>query len=409
MRSRLRDSAGWLAGAAAGAAALGVLTLATADWRDYGHEARPAVDALVHGHIARLLHLAPAYGGSLILRAPFVLAAHWFGGGEGWMYRASVLPAILGLGLAGRLRQAGVGWVPRAVVLGLVVLNPMAIQAVQWGHPEELLGAALCVGAVLCALGERPVWAGLLLGLAVANKEWAVLATGPVLIALPRQRIRALACASVVAGVLVIPFMAAGSPDLGHGLSVAMNSGTMFTRWQLWWFFGAAGHVHPHMAPVPVIGYRSQPAWVGSLAHPLIVVIWLPLSLLHWRTVGRRSDRAPLDALLLLALLLLLRCVLDPWDISYYSLPFLIALLSWESLARQHAPVAALAATITAWLLYVEILRLAPGLSTDQQSLIFLVASMAAGAAMALRLWSNPRTGPHPLALAASPPSEVPA
>ena len=46
----------------------------------------------------------------------------------------------------------------------------------------------------------------------------------------------------------------------------------------------------------------------------------LPLSLLAWR---RRSD-----PLLLLALLFVLRCVLDPWNTAYYALPAIIALVA---------------------------------------------------------------------------------
>jgi len=48
----------------------------------------------------------------------------------------------------------------------------------------------LCTAAVLCALNDRPTWAAVLLGLAIPNKEWAVLAVGPVLVALPRARVR---------------------------------------------------------------------------------------------------------------------------------------------------------------------------------------------------------------------------
>src|SRR5207302_1180013 len=153
-------------------------------------EARPAVDALVSGHIAEFLHRAPVYGGSLLLRAPFVLVAHAFGAGEDGMYRASVIPSLLacgalGLWLASRLGHAKAHWLAPLAVVGVCVLNPIAMQAVHFGHPEELLGAVLCVAAVLSALRDRPIWAGILLGLAIPNKEWALVAVGPVLVALP--------------------------------------------------------------------------------------------------------------------------------------------------------------------------------------------------------------------------------
>jgi uncharacterized membrane protein len=72
--------------------------------------------------------------------------------------------------------------------VALVAGNPLMLQALSIGHPEELLGAALCVGAVLAALHKRPWLAAVLLGLAVGNKAWAVLAIGPVLLALDQRR-----------------------------------------------------------------------------------------------------------------------------------------------------------------------------------------------------------------------------
>ena len=48
---------------------------------------------------------------------------------------------------------------------------------------------------------------------------------------------------------------------------------------------------------------------------------------------------------MLLMLVLLLRCMLDPWDISYYALPILIALIAWESISYVRPPVLARLAT----------------------------------------------------------------
>ena len=62
----------------------------------------------------------------------------------------------------------------------------------------------------------------------------------------------------------------------------------------------------------------------------------LPLGALYaWR---RRDEGARADALGLLALLLLLRCLLDPWNIDYYHAPFVLALLCWEAVARDGWP-----------------------------------------------------------------------
>ena len=387
---RLRQDWVWAAVTAAGLVVFSYRTLPGRFnlFGDYLWESRPALDALSSGHIAAFLRLSPAYGGSLVLRAPFVLAARALGAGDQGLYRASVIPVLLAAGtiawwLARRMGSAGRSrWLAPLVVVCLCVLNPMGEQAVLLGHAEELLGAVLCLAAVLCAVHDRPVWAGVLLGLAIANKEWSLLAVGPVLVALPRKRRLALIWAVAVAGTIVTPFVIGGAVDLHQGLGglPGAETGTIFNPWQIWWFFGS---------PLPGSPWvRLPPAWLGGLTHPLIVGISIPLTLLYvLRRRGRRSPTS--DGLLLLALLLLLRCVLDPWDISYYSVPFLFALLAWEVLRLGRFPVLALTAAFSAWVLYVKSadpsLPLAP---PDRQALSFLLVSLPAAAAMACALYA---------------------
>ena len=43
------------------------------------------------------------------------------------------------------------------------------MRALEIGHPEELVGGALCVGALLAAARDRATLAAVLLGLALAN------------------------------------------------------------------------------------------------------------------------------------------------------------------------------------------------------------------------------------------------
>src|SRR5205085_698473 len=62
-----------------------------------------------------------------------------------------------------------------------------------------------------------------------------------------------------------------------------------------------------------------------------------------WRC---RRDAEPDDALLLFALVMLLRCLLDPITNSYYHLPFLISLAAWEGLRRRGAPVLTVSAAL---------------------------------------------------------------
>src|SRR5436309_630175 len=72
----------------------------------------------------------------------------------------------------------------QVAVAALIVAGPLTFSALKWGHPEELLAAALCVGGAIAAVRGRVLVGGLLLGLALATKEWAWLALLPVAIAM---------------------------------------------------------------------------------------------------------------------------------------------------------------------------------------------------------------------------------
>ena len=342
MRRLARENALAVFAAAAAALAMGWLGLYGFAWNDYEIEARPAVEALIHGHVVEFLQLAPAYGGSLVERAPFALIPGLWGGGELAVYRLLALPcllaaAALGVWLVADLRARRGPLLTRALALGLCVANPLTLSALELGHPEELLGGVLCVAAVLLALHERPVWAGLLLGLAIANKPWAVLAIGPVLLALPSRRLLCAILAGAVAAAVLAPLTLVGSSGfLAATRATAATSSAIFQPWQAWWFLGHHGPAVHGLFGAVKQGYRTAPAWIGSLSHPLIVVLSLPLVALFWwqrresattaapgtpgRPTGSVAGRSA-DALGLLALLLLMRCFLDTWDVSYCTLP----------------------------------------------------------------------------------------
>src|SRR4051812_31853710 len=210
MASRLRAHLPALAGALLGAAALAWLSLYGFAWTDYDDEASAAFKALADGHLLRFLQLSPSYGGSMVIRAPFAALPALWGGGELAVYRAEAVPGIaaavaLALWLAPRMRADGLSMLARVTAVALCVCSPIAIKALEIGHPEELLGAVLCVAAVLAARRGRMTWAGVLLGLALANKAGAVVAVGPRLLALPARQGRAPAGAGGTGAVVVPP------------------------------------------------------------------------------------------------------------------------------------------------------------------------------------------------------------
>ncbi len=357
---------------------------------DFGVEAAAAYRALVHGHPLAFLRLAPAYGGSLELRSPFALLSAALGGGEQTTYRLVATPcllaaAVLGAWLAAHVRARGSGGVAALLVLGVATLNPLTYRALMIGHPEELLGGVLCAAAVLCAARGRAGWAGLLLGLAVANKQWALLAVGPVLLALPERRGLAMIIAGTTATAFLLPLaLGTGGVQAAAGRLSVNDGGPLFHPQQLWWFAGRPRTWTTAMSSQIPHGFRFPPDWLQGRAHAIVVLSSLPLSALAVRRGGRGGR-----PLLVLALVMMLRCALDPWDVVYYPLPFIVALLAWEASVGSGLPILSLTATAIAWLLF-EVLPAHVGV--DAQAIAFAATVLPAAAAMAGSLFGPARS-----------------
>jgi hypothetical protein len=303
-------------------------------WSDFDAEAWPAYRLLMAGDVHGFLQHLPGYSGFVLLvGGPIAALAH---GSETTIFRLTAIPglvamAFLAVTLARQARKP-------ALVLALVAGAPLALRALQAGHPEELLATAAAVGAVLLARENRPTAAALLLVGAVAAKQWAVLAIGPAILAAPKHQLRL----ALIAGAGTVAVI--GVQMLYHPLSGATltSTGDQFHPHQIWWPLGidapaaftAGGH-----------GVRTSPEWLRPITHPLIVALALPLTALAWRRTK--------DALALLALLFLLRCLLDPWNLVYYHLPLAVALVAWEVRSGREWPVLALAVNVAAWISFV--------------------------------------------------------
>jgi hypothetical protein len=362
------------------------------DWRsgDWGNEAKAAVDALRQGHLRSFFSLAPAYGGSFVLRAPFILAPSVWGGGELAAFRAAAAPCLAALGILGvwlfaRLRTLGRAPVVCWAALLLCVANPVSVSALGLGHAEELLASALSIGAVLASTRGRWGWASVLLGLAVATKQWAIVAAGPVVLGLPGRRIRTLVFAAAVSAAVLAPLELDSGGAFGSANAGAVRAPGIFSPFQIWWFLSHAG--------AGAGGHRAPIGWVSASAHQLIVGLTVPLTLLCLWLRRRGARRPPQEAMLLLALLLLLRCALDPWNNVYYPLPFLLALAVWETLSFERIPVLAIASLLIVRLITVYLPVKPFNLSLDELAACFLVAAVAGVVAIAAALYTPARSG----------------
>ena len=309
-----------------------------------------SIRALANGRLSDFFAFQPVMGsGSLVLRAPFAaLGLRLTSGSDLDLYRLGAFPCLLAAGLLavylfGRLRELRRPALACALAPALIAVNPLTTRALKFGHPEEILAAALCIAAALAAGRRRPLLAGVLLGAALATKQWALLAVLPVLLAAENhERARVALGAAGAAALLVVP-MAAGDLhrfiEVNHGAGVA-GAGALPTN--VWFPFGRDIPLvlGPHGGASPP---RALPASIGAISHPLILAAGFLVALLWWR---HRRHTEPADALLLLALVFLLRCLLDPLTNSYYPLPFLMSLAAWEGLRRRGLPVLTAAATL---------------------------------------------------------------
>ena len=302
---------------------------------DYFIDAGTPIDALARGDWQEFFANQPLMGSfSLFLRAPFVAAVYHQS--APMVYMAGALPTIAALAalafwLLRWMKRNGRSDAEQAMVAVALLLSPLSVRAIHWGHPEELLGAALCVASVIVAARGRGVVAGLLLGCAIATKQWGVLAALPALAAAPAHaRVKLVAVTALTAIACTVP-MLAGNPERFMQVQRAASSAD-----PQYILDGAKGsglpgaHVTPNNLYLPfAFSYEHelgtiylQDARISRLSHPLIILLAVPLTLLLWRR-GRPGVR---QALQLLALLFLARCVLDPMSLDYYHVPFLVSI-----------------------------------------------------------------------------------
>jgi hypothetical protein len=109
------------------------------------------------------------------------------------------------------------------------------------------------------------------------------------------------------------------------------------------------------------------------------VALALPLCALWWRIRGRNLD----DAFALLALLLLMRCALDPWNLVYYHLPLVTALAAWEVRTKKDWPVVALTVNAAAWFTFLTYTERA----TNGPFLAYMAWALPLAAYLAHRLY----------------------
>jgi hypothetical protein len=321
------------------------LSSRTGSTGDWPVDSYPAVHSLAAGHVGNYLSAQPMMGPfATLVQAPFVAVS----GATGLeAYRWATFPCLLaagllGLHLAGIARNRGAGRLTQVLLAVLCLFNPLTFEALAKGHPEEILTAALAVAAVASASNNRPARTGVLLGLAIASKQWAVIAILPTLVALPARRLRVAAGAAAVAAVLMLPGVISAPSSFLGVQEEAAATGSVVTPWSAWYPAASTRTEVYFVGDERLVAHvETAPAPAGPLSHPLILLLAFALPV----ALALRRGRLPLsaaDAMALLALVALLRCALDPVNNLYYHEPVLLALIGWDAFTARRPPLRSL-------------------------------------------------------------------
>jgi hypothetical protein len=360
-----------------------------------GDNAGPAINALVHGNLAGFAAHQPVMGPvSLLLRAPFAALAGSLGGGNLLTYRLGALACLLPVAafaawliyscVSGERRDwsSPVAGIAAAIAVFVLLEGPATRAAIRLGHPEEPLTAMLATAAVVAAIRGRSGWAGLLIGVAIATKAWALIAVPPVLAGLPAQRRRAVTIAAAVAAVLIAPGAIANpSALLASGSRLAGRN--LVNPFSLWWPLGRPFSVLG--APSSLV--RQLPYGFTRLGLAGLLLAG-GLATAAFTRIKERGWVQLRDPLALLALLGLVRCIGDPLPQEYYYAAALIPLAVWEVVSMRRFPlVTALAAAYVAAI---------PGamahLGPEAASAVSLISGLALASYLAYRVFHDPRT-----------------
>jgi hypothetical protein len=155
----------------------------------------------------------------------------------------------------------------RMLVAAMVLIPAWTVLSVQWGHLDDVLAMTFAILAVRAVSADRPVLAGAALAAAVAAKPWAV-GFLPLLLVLPRGRLRAAATAAAGTAAAWAPFVLANPSTLGAlhprvGLSPASGLYTLGARGQIVPPWGRTAQLV--LAPAAAIAVALTRRWPGVL------------------------------------------------------------------------------------------------------------------------------------------------
>jgi hypothetical protein len=332
-----------------------------------------SLHALVTGDVGGFFRYQPAMGlTSLLVRAPAVAIAHAGGADISGEYQAGaaiclVIATLIVVGLAWLAHRRGASLVAALVALAVWMAAILAARALLLGHPEETLAAALAMAAIALAADGHPLAAGVVLGLAIGTKEWALLVAPAVILAGPAQQWPRVAAIGALVAVLAVGVMFVGNTSSFHKAHEGQRSGVnrTVTPASLWF---RVGHKDVVDRRGDLVLYRVfPPAFIGRWCRLFVILFAAIASLIYWRRRGFNC----LAVFALAGFVLLARAVLDTQTFSYHLIPMLMAVPAWEVFALRRLPVVGVA-TMVAFQLTVHVVSSSESISSNWFNAIFL-------------------------------------
>ncbi len=364
---------------AAGAAILAaVLAWHQGSFWDYPTDAGPALAAVARGSISGFFAHQPAMGPlSLYVRAPFVILARGLHDGTTGYYRWGALPCLLSVAavavwMAQVAARRGAGRLAMALIVAVSLLNPLVMDALYWGHPEELLTASLAVGALIAAVERRGLLAAVLVGLAIASKQWALLLLVPTVLILERDRVRTIVMSLSLAALAWLPMALANLGAFRRALHYVSHPQSVVTVFTWLYPFTPRGSVTVGNMFGDVRTFQGHQllGLEAMMTRPLITLVGVAIPLLVWWRTARRPSAH--QVLVATAVVLVCRCALDPGAMPYYHFPLLLTLVACDAVAGRRVPVLALTAAATT---FVVLDRFPSYLTAAPANLAYIAAS----------------------------------
>jgi hypothetical protein len=161
----------------------------------------------------------------------------------------------------------------RMLIAILVMVPAWTVLSVRWGHLDDVLAMAFAILAIRAVCADRPVLAGAALAAAIGSKPWAV-GFLPLLLVLPRGRLRAAATAACGTMMAWAPFVLANSGTLGAlhppvGLSPASGLHALGVRGTLVPTWGRA--LELVLSPLAALAVALAGRWPGVLLVSMAV------------------------------------------------------------------------------------------------------------------------------------------